>query len=42
VEKGGMRTESDWMAAGKFLEEAVSEKNKIILLLGLDFTELHQ
>jgi hypothetical protein len=30
------------MAAGKLLGEVVSEKNKIILLLGLDFTELHQ
>jgi hypothetical protein len=31
------------MAPGKFLRKGgIREKNKIILLLGLDFTRLHQ
>jgi hypothetical protein len=42
VEKGGMWAESDRMAAENSRREAVLEKNKIILFLGLDFIRLHQ
>ncbi len=42
VEKGGQRVESDRNGTRKIPGQAVLEKNKIILLLGLDFTGLHQ